>query len=550
MIPLAPDVDPWCDAPDVAQLADADADLEIGQLRENTCPDPSAARSYFAGETATGSVDDGQLSYWGARAERQRIAEILGPVAGFGAGSGLGRSPGSYRDNSPTRCASRRRRGERKFQKSPKEQDFFDHLEPLCEPLADELAERGKRSVRRLAARLGTEADVAAGRSPGSGSEFSEPDWGRLILRWQWHRSRSESVRSLVLAAEICGETQTLLGCGGCGHQWAVPDWCDHPLVCELCRGRVMVARRARLTEALERAKKAAPASWRARMVTLTVPHHGTVDARILRARRARARWCRRLREYGAGRAYWAATLEITAGDDRRGHVHWHLIEIGPYLPRALASAWWGAALAADGGAPMWRPFAGVADESATLAEAARAAGLPSELAHLRLGDELSELTRLARIWWSRPGEHAPRRAPGETAPEYVARRSSWARGGVRRTVRQVARWCRCEPGVVADYAELPWAIADVRSTSTTTVEELVKYTVKDANMPPALRADIVAAIVRHHVRAYVTSLELSAARDRTGCPSCHEGPVRILADPCPTSEASAELWGILSRGG
>lgn len=388
-----------------------------------------------------------------------------------------------------------------------------------------------ERLLPGLVAELEAKRDAAMLRAVGRHGR----DVGGAHLRmWRWHQRRLEAVANLVADVEVCGETMRTVGCESCGHRWDVHVYCDEALICPSCRRRENAAQRAMLTRAIERVQVRAP-ELRLRFATGTVPHAGTAEQRIEWLYRAMPQWIRAYRGFAS--MHWWRSIEATAGDDGEGHLHFHAIIASDFVPDALCSAWWGAALE-RAGCPVGRRPLHVAIE--------RVRGIAGGET-LRRAER--ELLMLARVPWSVEGERGPQRR-GQDWRAYLESRVIYAveareRGAPVREVSVARALTNCGVDVesvdlaflvdwLADFADLPHVVFDVRiaSSANDAAKELAKYTLKDVDLPPALHARLFVAIRGCGRRLFASSAGDGLRANESegpGCPSCGSKEVRAV---------------------
>lgn len=262
--------------------------------------------------------------------------------------------------------------------------------------------------------------------------------------------------------------TPEVVGRCGCGVERA----------CRVCRVELVREKRAQAERAIEAAAELyapelarAVNPWAWRMVTLTVPPGLGIDRDVADMARMLAdlrRWvnawilneggerewrtalCRNTEGELVRRTMsppWLAHLEITKGEERRGHTHAHLAICSPYIPAEVLRYFWGKALERRG----------------------RRGLVP----HLTIGEVLWKV---------------------------------YERGGESWRVEQVSAALVTRRGAHGrQLATVPWPITDVRraygsSEAGGLARELCKYVVKDVSdggesMPVDLEADIYCAL-------------------------------------------------------
>ena len=80
-------------------------------------------------------------------------------------------------------------------------------------------------------------------------------------------------------------------------------------------------------------------------MVTLTLRHTGDVHADVRRGTRAWDRWRAWLRSVLGTAPQYIRVREITPGQDRAGHVHWHVVMAMPWVDWSRARSAWSRAV-------------------------------------------------------------------------------------------------------------------------------------------------------------------------------------------------------------
>lgn len=164
-----------------------------------------------------------------------------------------------------------------------------------------------------------------------------------------WHEQRAAGAEERGYRLHHCGERSIETVCRGCGsvhEDQEIQIGCGHGLLCHDCRKRRIAKLRRRLNVAAEAAtERAAEHGYKARFLTLTLPHSGDVARDIEAIPKA---WARLLREIQRrhGRLEFVRVLEWTPGTQGDGHPHAHVLIYGPYLSREWLSHWWGHALA------------------------------------------------------------------------------------------------------------------------------------------------------------------------------------------------------------
>ncbi len=245
--------------------------------------------------------------------------------------------------------------------------DVATLTEPYRERRARELRAEGHR--RRDEWREHCEAAAEAARYRAAAPDaFAEvdplPAVGNAGL---WHVQRARGQVERFERVEDCRrETTVEIHCEGCGTLTERGARCRTALVCESCRGKIGYEKRAKLATnrrvAIDLAAKRGllrhrrrGGRWSEKLVTVTMPHFAELGileridfARETWRRFARgwARWLNKhpdastqLDAQGKGLARWYRNMEWTPGDDgdSRGHPHFHMWVLCPFLPGAGA---------------------------------------------------------------------------------------------------------------------------------------------------------------------------------------------------------------------
>jgi len=175
----------------------------------------------------------------------------------------------------------------------------------------------------------------------------------------RWHRARADALRrGWTRDVDACG-AHVVAGCG-CGHV-VVHGRCGVGWACDTCARRRWgrMYRRARV--AVRAISRMADIAWRAtwrgrgrprpgtrpvvRMVTLTLAHSGDIHADVRRGTRAWDRWRAWLRSTIGTSPHYLRVREITPGQDRAGHVHWHVVMAMPWVDWSRARSSWARAV-------------------------------------------------------------------------------------------------------------------------------------------------------------------------------------------------------------
>jgi hypothetical protein len=299
---------------------------------------------------------------------------------------------------------------------------------------------------------------------------------------------------------------------------------CDHWRLCLECRGRRASRYRARFEKGRANVLKAfhsllcdVRARWSEKFLTFTVPHSGNVtrDVQTLNvswpllrgsisrfmARKKLPKW----REV----PYWRS-LEVTDSD--KGHAHYHVWMLAPFLPIALVRHWWGRALPDDYRAKL---------PTVSLAEVLKTAD-KRDRAELRAAAFVDPTFAWMVRNESRRVGYARRRYGSGSAKLHEA----------FATFRQLKDECSL----------LYNGVVDVRACDGDTGRELVKYIVKDAaladdgslvSMPAETFASIYAATDGVHTLATSAHWIVETPKPESFCPCCGaELEVRIVDSP------------------
>lgn len=205
----------------------------------------------------------------------------------------------------------------------------------------------------------------------------------------RWHRGRARGALERFDRVDNCGRRAVRVSCNNCGGKHEVPDRCGCDRLCHACRAASRARRVPRMAEAQIRQLTAARrrgllnryrhgGAWGEKLLTLTIPHFDrvldpapdlerldvTVQARIDAIFRAWRRfalklnaWSRRqIRRHRGTRPAFYRSFEWTPGDDGKGHPHFHVWILAPWIPFSREHDgkdgirdWWRAALAAEG---------------------------------------------------------------------------------------------------------------------------------------------------------------------------------------------------------
>jgi hypothetical protein len=196
----------------------------------------------------------------------------------------------------------------------------------------------------------------------------------------RWHRQRARGQRERFERVDGCRRfVGVQLLCEACGTFRDEPARCRTALACVSCRGKIAYEKIAKLSRSRQAALRYCAkrgllrhnrrgGRWSEKLTTLTVPHLDvhTIGTRIAFARdcwrrfgRAFRKWLREhpdnarrslrspknteaiLDPHGHLYSRWLKNIEWTPGDDDKGHPHFHLWFLGPWLPRDLLSSLW-----------------------------------------------------------------------------------------------------------------------------------------------------------------------------------------------------------------
>jgi len=173
-----------------------------------------------------------------------------------------------------------------------------------------------------------------------------------------WHVARAEALgRTVAERIADCGRRKITLQNDITGEVIERPIWCRQR-ACPECAQRAAKRLRWRCkriigaTTTEERQQKRTPV-----MLTFTVRHSGDVQADVRALASAWARWRASWAAYAAGRGWtrksfaYLRTLEVTAGQRKDGHAHWHVLAWMPeWVPFKALQRWWRKALRLESG--------------------------------------------------------------------------------------------------------------------------------------------------------------------------------------------------------
>lgn len=202
------------------------------------------------------------------------------------------------------------------------------------------------------------------------------------VSAYDWHRTRAEGQRKKFDTVRQCGAETMLHRCGACALQGPkLLLTCGNHRLCLSCRaGRVdkfqkkfAAGQKAHLQRVWNDPRKLqmnhqGPGGrlryggvWREKFMTLTVPHSGRVREDVRELQRAWPRFWRLVRahidkdilrfESTGDRAELAKlvafcrVIEVTPGEDWKGHAHLHLWLVSPFIHHAVIAHFWGEAL-------------------------------------------------------------------------------------------------------------------------------------------------------------------------------------------------------------
>lgn len=264
--------------------------------------------------------------------------------------------------------------------------------EPFEEPDVDAIApnrtaeERAAWPAARRAAVLTPSKNAAVGRTMNERQDLR----AAAARTARWHRGRAKGALERFDRVTNCGKRAVRITCNHCGGKpHEVPDRCGCDRLCGPCRAASRARRVPRMAQAqireLTRARKRGllnryrkGGAWSERLLTLTVPHFDqvlepapdltrtdvTVSSRIDALFRAWRRfalklnaWARRqAKRHRHTRPAFYRSFEWTPGADHRGHPHFHVWLLSPWIPYSREHNgedgirdWWRAALAAEG---------------------------------------------------------------------------------------------------------------------------------------------------------------------------------------------------------
>ena len=263
--------------------------------------------------------------------------------------------------------------------------DKIKGLEPLTAAFREMHATA--HDAKRGAAKA-TRAEWAASETPGEYSEARRNVIATAESTAVWHERRARGQRERFERVAACGSKKGLSSCSGCGGMHEFTVGCGVNRLCETCGTKSAMKRRARFS--LARAGRVQEASrdglfrrrrngimvpryverhpfglgrFTEKMLTFTVPHFGeaieAVGERINAIFDAWRVFSRRLQAYLRRRKKWdplgARSLwlhrafEWTPGSDGRGHPHFHVWMLAPFVNVPRIREMWTDALEESG---------------------------------------------------------------------------------------------------------------------------------------------------------------------------------------------------------
>lgn len=186
---------------------------------------------------------------------------------------------------------------------------------------------------------------------------------GRLLASTRLRDTQAQRLE----AVAACGTEYMAVRCPihDCGAELRrFPRGCGCWMLCTPCNlrriRRIQLAYEIRRRELVREASRAElnwhgalGGRWSAKFITLTIPHSGSVSSDVRIARNAWPRFLRFLHqhlEHDLGirrehRVRYVRALEIGPGTDGTGHVHFHILVVGPFLDLVVLHLLWGRAL-------------------------------------------------------------------------------------------------------------------------------------------------------------------------------------------------------------
>lgn len=191
----------------------------------------------------------------------------------------------------------------------------------------------------------------------------AEKETKRVVERIRWHKGRASGQTLRFRKVRSCGKGKVWIK-RPCGHVEERDLHCDVSRACVACRSRAAFKRRARFARgrfaALTHARRAGllhrrrpGGAWGEKHLTLTMPHTLETKEAVLAIFAAWTFFARSLQGYfrsnreafhGEKADYYRA-FEWTPGDDGRGHAHFHIWLLAPYLEQSMLREWWRSAL-------------------------------------------------------------------------------------------------------------------------------------------------------------------------------------------------------------
>lgn len=177
----------------------------------------------------------------------------------------------------------------------------------------------------------------------------------------EWHSARAGTLtrRWTDRQAACLKETVVRVWCDGCGEVHERPVGCGQRAWCDACGMKAARKSRRKILIGIEEAYKASLTSWNrkrvayrrpsVRLITLSVSHSGDLKKDRDIITKAWQRW-RAWVQKRQGACPFVLTWEVTDGRGD-GHVHAHVVMVGPFLPVKEAAHEW--ARATGGAAEM-----------------------------------------------------------------------------------------------------------------------------------------------------------------------------------------------------
>lgn len=202
------------------------------------------------------------------------------------------------------------------------------------------------------------------------------------VSAYDWHRTRADGQRKKFETVRACGSETMLHRCSACALQGPkLLLTCGNHRLCLSCRAarvdkfqkRFAAGQKVHLQKVWNDPRKLqlnqqGPGGrlryggvWREKFMTLTVPHSGRVRDDVRELQRAWPRFWRLVRahidkdilqfespsdrEALAKLVAFCRVIEVTPGDDWKGHAHLHLWLVSPFIHHAVIAHFWGEAL-------------------------------------------------------------------------------------------------------------------------------------------------------------------------------------------------------------